>query len=174
MNNKNFWDDIESIIADGFTPEGLKTLDYYADLYKSGRWIFKRFSPKEQLGCSEGGSAHVIATILAGAKTKTDPGDEKLSDFKRELKQATQQAQRIEEWARSVGLWIDNVDKFLWNSFGQEIKIIVEQAYIEGCPLDELEIRSFVENLGFELKNPKNWTYATPNIYLSDMHDKTL
>ena len=233
MDNKDFWDNVRSIINEGFTPEGLQMLDYYADLFKSGRWIFKRFSPQEQLGCAEGGSAHVIATILAGAKTESNPGDEKLSDFKRELKQATQQAQRIENWARLVGLWIDNVDEFLCDSFGQEIseggeakvydngsivvksiglyyyiqplyaldrvslhnayfpetslnvigfgrdgnddfKIIVEQAYIEGSSLDDSEILTFMENMGFELKNPKNWTYSTPNIYLSDMHDENL
>ena len=28
--------------------------------------------------------------------------------------------------------------------------------------------------LGFELKNPRNWTYATPDIYLSDMHDENV
>lgn len=27
---------------------------------------------------------------------------------------------------------------------------------------------------GFELKNPRNWTYATPDIYLSDMHDENV
>ena len=28
--------------------------------------------------------------------------------------------------------------------------------------------------MGFELKNPRNWTYATPDIYLSDMHDENV
>ena len=28
--------------------------------------------------------------------------------------------------------------------------------------------------MGFELKNPRNWTYATPEIYLSDMHDENV
>ncbi len=28
--------------------------------------------------------------------------------------------------------------------------------------------------MGFELRNPKNWTYATSDIYLSDMHDENV
>ena len=28
--------------------------------------------------------------------------------------------------------------------------------------------------MGFKLINPRNWTYATPSIYLSDMHDENL
>lgn len=26
----------------------------------------------------------------------------------------------------------------------------------------------------FELRNPRNWIYATPEIYLSDMHDENV
>ena len=36
------------------------------------------------------------------------------------------------------------------------------------------EIAAFMQNMGFELKNPRNWTYATPEIYLSDMHDENV
>ena len=31
-----------------------------------------------------------------------------------------------------------------------------------------------MRQMGFELKNPHNWTYATPDIYLSDMHDENV
>ena len=31
-----------------------------------------------------------------------------------------------------------------------------------------------MSQMGFELKNPRNWTYATPEIYLSDMHDENV
>ena len=36
------------------------------------------------------------------------------------------------------------------------------------------EIATFMQHMGFELKNPRNWTYATPEIYLSDMHDENV
>ena len=55
-----------------------------------------------------------------------------------------------------------------------EFKIIVEQPFVEGTQLTEGEIIEFVTNLGFELRNLKNWTYTTPEIYLSDMHDENL
>ncbi len=233
INNTDFWKDIKEIIQEDFNSEGLEKLDYYANLYISGKWIFKRFSPQEQHGCAAGGSSHVVATILAGAETRTDQEDANLSEFKRELKRAAQQASRIEQWARRVGVWIENVDDFLYKSFGDiiseggeakvydngasiiksigldyyiqplfaldrislhnayfpetrlqvigfgrdlndEFKIIVEQPFVEGTKLTEGEIIEFVTNLGFELRNLKNWTYTTPEIYLSDMHDENL
>lgn len=121
MNNKDYWENINRIIRDGFSPEGLQTLDYYADLIITGQCIFKRFSSREQFGCSAGGPSHVIATILAGAKNSTDSEDESLSDFKRELKQAAQQTCRIETWSRRVGIWIEDVNRFLTHCFGREI-----------------------------------------------------
>jgi RNA polymerase sigma factor (sigma-70 family) len=40
-------------------------------------------------------------------------------------------------------------------------------------PSDE-EIAEYMHEMGFELKNSRNWTYATPDIYLSDMHDENV
>lgn len=40
--------------------------------------------------------------------------------------------------------------------------------------MSDAEIRTFAEKMGFELRNPRNWTYATPEIYLSDMHDENI
>ena len=36
------------------------------------------------------------------------------------------------------------------------------------------EIADYMRQMGFELKNPRNWTYTTPEIYLSDMHDENV
>ena len=55
-----------------------------------------------------------------------------------------------------------------------EFKIIVEQPYIDGQPVSDEEIADYMQQMGFELKNPRNWTYATPDIYLSDMHDENV
>ena len=55
-----------------------------------------------------------------------------------------------------------------------EFKIIVEQPFIEGQPVSDEEITDYMRQMGFELKNPRNWTYATPDIYLSDMHDENV
>lgn len=55
-----------------------------------------------------------------------------------------------------------------------EFKIIVEQPYIEGEKVSENEIPLYMERMGFQLRNAKNWTYSTPEIYLSDMHDENL
>ena len=55
-----------------------------------------------------------------------------------------------------------------------EFKIIVEQPYIDGQPVSDEEIADYMRRMGFELKNPRNWTYVTPDIYLSDMHDENV
>ena len=55
-----------------------------------------------------------------------------------------------------------------------EFKIIAEQPFIDGRPVSDAEIAEFMRQMGFELKNPHNWTYATPDIYLSDMHDENV
>ena len=55
-----------------------------------------------------------------------------------------------------------------------DFQIIVEQPFIQGDCMEDEEIRIYAEQLGFELKNPRNWTYATPDIYLSDLHDENV
>ena len=96
MNNTDFWASINKIIFEGFTSHGLKTLDYYAEQFISGRLIYKRFSSNEQYGCSTGGATHVIASILAGAENPTDTSNQKeLSDFQRECKCAAKQEKSI-------------------------------------------------------------------------------
>ena len=55
-----------------------------------------------------------------------------------------------------------------------DFKIIVEQPYIEGQPVSDEEIATFMQKMGFELRNARNWTYTTQDIYLSDMHDENV
>ena len=85
MNNADFWASVRAIIAEGFTPEGLLKLDSYAEQFISGRLVYQRFSPREQHGCSAGGEANVIASLLAGAEDCPDSDvAETLSEFERE------------------------------------------------------------------------------------------
>ena len=53
-------------------------------------------------------------------------------------------------------------------------QIVVEQPFIHGSSMTDAEIRDFAEAMGFELRNPRNWTFATPDIYLSDLHDENV
>lgn len=55
-----------------------------------------------------------------------------------------------------------------------EFRILVEQPFIEGTRMADDEIREYVESIGFMLQNARNWTYTTPDIYLSDMHDENV
>lgn len=72
MTNHDFWMSISDIINEGFTSEGLAKLDDYAEQFSTGKILYKRFSPSEQLGCVKGGTIHVIASLLAGAEVGTD------------------------------------------------------------------------------------------------------
>ena len=51
---------------------------------------------------------------------------------------------------------------------------MVEQPFVEGKHVEDWQIREYMQRMGFELRNPRNWTYATPDIYLSDMHDENV
>ena len=68
----DFWMSISDIINEGFTSEGLAKLDDYAEQFSTGKILYKRFSPSEQLGCVKGGTIHVIASLLAGAEVGTN------------------------------------------------------------------------------------------------------
>jgi hypothetical protein len=82
MNNADFWASVHTIIAEGFTSEGLLKLDSYAEQFISGRLVYQRFSPQEQHGCAAGGATNVIASLLAGAEAGADSQDlSALSDY---------------------------------------------------------------------------------------------
>jgi len=233
MNNAEFWTSIKTIISNGFTPEGLLILDHYAEQFISRELIFKRFSPREQYGCTQGGTNNVIASLLAGAENCPNTSEQGEIDFKTELEYAKRQATQIRAWSKARGIWIDNVDKYLKKllggriaeggeatvyengslliksigldyfiqplyaldrislhntyfpetkmqvlGFGEdsqgEFKIIVEQPFIQGRSPNDKEIEHFVTSMGFTLINQNNWTYATPEIYLSDVHDENV
>ena len=233
INNADFWNSVSLIIKEGFTVEGLQQLDRYAELFISEELVYKRFSPLEQYGCAAGGTTHVIATLLAGAEIDADTLAQGVSDFKRMCQRGETQALRIEQWAKAVGIWIDDVDDSFTNVLGEHIaeggeavvydhgatliksigldyfiepilaldrislhnayfpettltvlgfgrdtegnfKIVVEQPFIKGNRMSDEEIAEYMKNMGFELRNPRNWTYATPEIYLSDLHDENV
>ncbi len=234
MKSKAFWDDILSVIDDGFLPNGLQKLERYAEQFISGRLVYKRFSPSEQRGCSAGGFTHVVASLLAGAEVATDNGDsQSISNRQAEFKHGTKQESYIEKWANKTGIWYDYIDEKLSDAlghymseggeakvydngttiiktigldyfiqpifaldrislhntffpetrlsvigFGRErngkFQILVEQPYIQGKHITDGEISIFAQKLGFKIINPKNWTYATPQIYLSDLHDENV
>ena len=95
MTNHDFWMSISDIINEGFTSEGLAKLDDYAEQFSTGKILYKRFSPSEQLGCVKGGTIHVIASLLAGAEVGTDQLTAPEGSFKREQQLGKIQEARI-------------------------------------------------------------------------------
>ena len=52
--------------------------------------------------------------------------------------------------------------------------IVVEQPFVQGTMIDDAHIAEFAKRMGFESINPRNWTFATKDIYLSDLHDENV
>lgn len=121
MTNDEFWSSIRKIIANDFSDEGLAKLDKYAEHFISGKLVYKRFSPAEQHGCSEGGTNNVIASILAGAEVGTDQCTAPIGSFEREQQCGAEQEKRIKDWAKKTGCWFDKTDNFISQALGQEI-----------------------------------------------------
>ena len=232
MTNNDFWMSVSDIINEGFTSEGLRRIDGYAEQFKAGEILYKRFSPSEQLGCIEGGTIHVVASILAGAEVGADKLSAPEGSFKREQQLGKIQEGRIESWAKATGCWVDDTSiysktmgeqlahggeavvydngntvlktigldyfiqpilaldrislhnayfeptKMIVLGFGRnsegEFMVIVTQTFFQGQSMTDEEISDYTESLGFKLVNPRNWTYSTPEIYLSDMHDENV
>lgn len=67
---------------------------------------------------------------------------------------------------------------FIVLGFGRNVdgdfRIIVEQPFIKGERMTDSDIAFYMKNMGFKLYNSRNWTFATPDIYLSDMHDENV
>ena len=112
MTNHDFWMSISDIINEGFTSEGLEKLDDYAEQFSTGKILYKRFSPSEQLGCVKGGTIHVIASLLAGAEVGTDQLTAPEHSFKREQQLGKVQEKRIESWAKKTGCWVDDTSVY--------------------------------------------------------------
>jgi hypothetical protein len=105
MNNADFWTSVRSIIASGFSPEGLLKLDSYAEQFISGKLVYQRFSPQEQHGCSAGGTTNVIASLLAAAEAGTDSQNQgALSDYQRECQLGTKQETVIGHTQRRISI----------------------------------------------------------------------
>ena len=95
MTNHDFWMSINDTLHEGFISEGLAKLDDYAEQFSTGKILYKRFSPSEQLGCVKGGTIHVIASLLAGAEVGTDQLSAPEHSFKREKQLGKIQEKRI-------------------------------------------------------------------------------
>lgn len=68
MTNHDFWMSISDIINEGFTSEGLAKLDDYAEQFSTGKILYKRFSPSEQLGCVKGGQ-YMLLLLTRGSRS---------------------------------------------------------------------------------------------------------
>lgn len=57
---------------------------------------------------------------------------------------------------------------------GHNFVVVVEQPFIQGVRLSDEDIESYAGQLGYRLVDKNSWTYATDDIYLSDLHDENV
>ena len=93
MTNHDFWMSISDIINEGFTSEGLAKLDDYAEQFSTGKILYKRFSPSEQLGCVKGGTIHVIASLLGSRSWHRSTHCARTTESKSKLKSSMKNTQ---------------------------------------------------------------------------------
>ena len=133
MNNKDFWESVNAIIAEGFTPEGLQKIDEYAEQFITGRLVYQRFSPAEQHGCTAGGPAHVVASLLAGANVATNCSISEPLSFKEECERGKAQEIIIENWSKKINCWFDKVDVNIPKVLGEQIAQGGEARVFQHC-----------------------------------------
>ena len=121
MTNQDFWASIKNVINDRFNSQGISKLEEYAEYFITRQIVYKRFSSKEQHGCIDGGTVHVIASLLAGAEIEANQLSAPIGSFKREVQCGKEQASRIEKWSKTIGCWIDNTDISISQALGEQI-----------------------------------------------------
>lgn len=52
--------------------------------------------------------------------------------------------------------------------------IIVEQTFIQGTRMSDDEVEEYALKLGYRIVDKESWTYATDDVYLSDLHDENV
>jgi len=102
-------DDLE---GDVFQKNKLKTIENEAESIIEGRIVFKRFSPQEQSGIARGGKIHAGASVILGTKDSTNS----TSNLSNE-----EQENRIEEYAKEKGVWVENTNKEFDSKYGKHI-----------------------------------------------------
>lgn len=63
MNSKAFWDSVNAIIAEGFSPEGLQKLDEYAEQFVRHPHQHTRVAMRGRAGTDDGGAIPRIIII---------------------------------------------------------------------------------------------------------------
>ena len=201
MNNADFWASVRAIIAEGFTPEGLQNViasllagaEDRAD--SDAQTALSERERERQRGAQQEAVVEQWARAVGCWTERVD--DSLHRSFGDEIAEGGEAMvyDHGTTLVKSIGLdyfilpilALDRIalhnayfpeTKLTVLGFGRDVKgefkIICEQPFIGGTHVSDEEIAEYMQRMGFELKNPRNWTYATPDIYLSDMHDENV
>jgi hypothetical protein len=118
-------EDIYKAIADdGFSSETIRLLDTYVNDILYGTASFSRFNLQEHAGLCTAGKALIGASIVADYARESltascnatggqrGPNNWQIDDFQEQL---------LEKWARAAGLWVEDSERILIETFGPKI-----------------------------------------------------
>ena len=114
----------EAISAEGFGEQTLQLIDKHVNEILNGTRDFPRYNLSEHAGLCKAGSVLIGASIVAGYATRsltTGGNVESGQGGPANWQIDERQEQLIEQWAKAAGLWVEDSDKILTETFGPMI-----------------------------------------------------
>ena len=115
----------ESIACDGFTASTLQLIDNYINDIQNGTENFYRFNLSEHAGLCTAGAPLIGASIVAcyarASLTAGGNADDGQGTSPANWEIDERQEQLIEQWAKAAGLWAEDSEQMLIETFGAKI-----------------------------------------------------
>ena len=114
----------EAIVTEGFSERVLQLIDEQVNDIENGTRDFPRYNLSEHAGLCKAGSVLIGASIVAGYATRsltTGGNVESGQGGPANWQIDERQEQLIEQWAKAAGLWVEDSDKILTETFGPMI-----------------------------------------------------
>lgn len=115
----------DAIAAEGFSAGVLGMIDNYANDIENGRTNISRFTLPEHAGVCTGGTALIGASVVAGYARRSLEASANAAAGQGSSPSNWQiderQEQMIEQWAKATGLWVEDSERILIETFGPKI-----------------------------------------------------
>ena len=122
---KSLQDIYDSLAAEGFSSGVMAMIDNYSNDILYGKASISRFNLSEHAGVCTAGAVLIGASVVAGyarasLEASTDAAGSKES-CPSNWQIDERQEQMIEQWAKATGLWVEDSERILIETFGPKI-----------------------------------------------------
>ena len=122
---KSLQDIYDSLAAEGFSSGVMAMIDNYSNDILYGKASISRFNLSEHAGVCTAGAVLIGASVVAGSaraslEASTDAAGSKES-CPSNWQIDERQEQMIEQWAKATGLWVEDSERILIETFGPKI-----------------------------------------------------